>query len=54
MFIDKNVSGASRIPTTQQSGERMKEPTEAVAKTERWKKFGKYEVKGRQKMMSKR
>lgn len=31
---------------------RIKEPTEIVAKVERWKKLGKYEVKGRQKMMN--
>lgn len=31
---------------------RVREPTEHV-KTERWKKYGKYEVKGRQKMMDK-
>mmetsp|Transcript_936 Transcript_936/g.2387 ORF Transcript_936/g.2387 Transcript_936/m.2387 type:complete len:689 (-) Transcript_936:301-2367(-) len=31
---------------------RVREPVEKVVKGERWKKFGKYEVKGRQKMMS--
>lgn len=31
---------------------RIKEPKEQVGKTERWKKFGKYEVRGRQKMMT--
>lgn len=30
---------------------RIPEPKEYQAKQERWKKFGKYEVKGRQKMM---
>lgn len=31
---------------------RVKEPTEKVVQAERWKKLNKYEVKGRQKMMS--
>mmetsp|Transcript_68764 Transcript_68764/g.76940 ORF Transcript_68764/g.76940 Transcript_68764/m.76940 type:complete len:684 (-) Transcript_68764:7-2058(-) len=31
---------------------RIKEPIEKMAKVERWKKFGKYEVKGRQKMVN--
>lgn len=31
---------------------RIKEPKEQVGKTERWKKFGKYEVRGRQNMMT--
>jgi len=31
---------------------RVPEPKETLTKQERWKKFGKYEVKGRSKMMN--
>lgn len=55
--IDGNADGQDGSEEPVQENDfniwhRVKEPKEEVAKTERWKKFGKYEVKGRQKMMS--
>merc|ERR1712194_212372 len=53
--IDGNVDGQNATGELIQESDlniwhRVKEPAEQVAKVERWKKFGTYEVKGRKKM----
>lgn len=55
--IDGNADGQDGAGEPVQENDfniwhRVREPTEQVVKAERWKKFGKYEVKGRRKMMS--
>ena len=46
----QNGSGEPKQENDFNIWHRIIEPTEQTVKTERWKKFGKYEVKGRQKM----
>jgi alpha-tubulin suppressor-like RCC1 family protein len=46
----QNGSGEPKQENDFNIWHRITEPTEQTVKTERWKKFGKYEVKGRQKM----
>lgn len=47
-----NTSGEPRQVDDFNIWHRIPEPKEHVAKAEKWKKYGKYEVKGRQKMIS--